>query len=1128
MTLHVVTRSALTLAIVSLAGGRAAAQDSAALPAATNLAANIVAGTGQDTWVRAAASRAMVLKQRIDVDVRLVPLKDALRAIGDAANVAIQFGPDVLTSKALVSLHAANLSVADALAMAVDGTGLTAYVSLGGDAVLVAIAPHSRSERADKHRQDARITGRVIDADSRTPVPAASVVVNGTTIGTTTTDSGTFVLRRPPDARSITARRIGYLALTVALVPDQNDYTIVLHKDVLRLEAEVVTGVTTTVASQNAANAVAVVTTQDVNQVPAPTLENSLESKVPGALIESNNGGAPGGGLQVQIRGVTSINGNAEPLYVVDGVIVDNQTVNAGENAINLSGGGLTSTGQSASGAPSPQDNSVNRIADLNPADIENIEILKGASASAIYGSKASAGVVIITTKKGTSGKARWDINGQVGHYSISNTLAVRAFPTLASAQAWYVNDLKHSSTPAAIAADNSFIQSVYAGPQDYQDQLFGNGEASYQTNISVSGTTGGAQYFVSALSKYDNGTMLNTGYNKQSLRTNVTEQFLPSLTVTAGGNYIHDVTRRGITGNDNNGISPYDVFSYSPEFQNLDHVTASGEWPANAFGPANPFADATQISTPEEVSRFIANGSINWTPWKTEHQSLQFNAVGGADLASIHDLLYAPPSLQVEQLISTGLPGVSVSNDATINYYNYSLNLVHHYTGLSWLDATTFVGFVRERRDYANPVTIGYGLLAGVNSPTVGSVQNNFFYRTGERDQSLYGQEQIITLDQRLTATAGVTAERSTIDADIGKFYAYPRFSASYRIPQFTDFLDGLKLRAAYGQSGNLGPYGSKFTPYNPLLIGGVVGVTLPATLGDPVLKPESEQELELGFDATMFKSRAQFSASVYQKRLTNLLLQGGVAPSHGYSQLFLNGGEFTNQGLELSLQSTPVQLRNGFSWLNQITFFRNTSVVNALPVPNFIAGGGFGSDYLAPGRSLTDIVNSNVTGPSGLPVEVGDFSPGYVITMGNEFDWRGFRVYGLLDWSRGGQEINLTDQYFDFGPQLGADSAAAARRVALFGAGQQPYVETASFLKVRELVVSYNLPPRFVDHMGFGHVSSARISLNGYNLWGIFNYHGLDPQVASNGNLAVGRGTDITPYPPARSYFLSLDLGL
>ena len=455
----------------------------------------------------------------------------------------------------------------------------------------------------------------------------------------------------------------------------------------------------------------------------------------------------------------------------------------------------------------------------------------------------------------------------------------------------------------------------------------------------------------------------------------------------------------------------------------------------------------------------------------------------------------------------------------------------MHHYTGLSWLDATTAIGFSRERRSLQNPVTIGYSTLAGVNAPTVGAVQNNFYFATAEKDQSLYGQEQIITLDSRLSLTAGVTAEKSTLDGDIGKFYAYPHFAASYRIPQFVSLFDDFKLRAAYGQSGNLGTYGTKYTPYVPVLIDNREAVTLPATLGDSTLKPESEQEVELGFDATMFKSRAQFSATVYQKRLTSLLLQAGVAPSYGFANLWLNGGEFTNQGIELSFTSTPLQLRNGFSWVNTVSFARNYSVVNALPVPAFIpvnSNFGFGADLIAPGRSLSEIANTNLTGANGLNPQVGDFSAGELISMSNEFTWHNVRIYGMVDWSRGGNTVNLTDLYFDTGPQLGADSAGAANRLALLNAGNEPYVETATFFKVREVSISWSVPPRLVNRFGFNRVTSARLSLNGYNLWAVFHYHGLDPEVSAFGNLAVGRGYDVTPYPPSRSYFLGLNLGL
>ena len=187
-----------------------------------------------------------------------------------------------------------------------------------------------------------------------------------------------------------------------------------------------------------------------------------------------------------------------------------------------------TSTG--GFGAPSEQDLGVNRIADINPDDIENIEVLKGASASAIYGSKASAGVVIITTKKGTSGRPRWTFTQDVGHFSDAHYLNIRQFPTLASAQAWYVNDVTLAKTPAQIAANNAFIAGVYGGNQDYQSSIFGNGQASYESDLSVSGTSGSTQYFLSGLSKYDNGPLLSSGYNKQSIRSNLTEQFRPKL----------------------------------------------------------------------------------------------------------------------------------------------------------------------------------------------------------------------------------------------------------------------------------------------------------------------------------------------------------------------------------------------------------------------------------------------------------------------------------------------------------------------------------------------------------------------------------------------------------------------
>ncbi len=975
-----------------------------------------------------------------------------------------------------------------------------------------------------------RLVGHVTDATDKIPIPAAQVIVTGTTVGAVSNDSGVFALRLPSDARSLTIRRIGYRQSTVQITPGQTEITIALDKDVLKLEQQVITGVATTISSRNSANNVAVVTAAQVNEVPAPTVENALQGKVPGAIIQSNNGGAPGGGLEVQMRGITSINGNSEPLYVIDGVIVNNETVNNDINAINNSGGGTGSAGQKNTGnAPSYEDSGVNRIADINPNDIETIEVLKGASASAIYGSKASAGVIVITTKHGKAGAPAWNASTKVGHYEDAKTLPLRTFPTLGSAQSWFINDdpvfAKNVGSPAA---DSAYIKSVYGGPQDFQSQLFSNPQASYEGDVSVSGTAGRTEYFLSGTSKYDNGIMNNTGYNKQSVRTNVTQDFTSNFKVSANLNYIHDNTRRGITGNDNLGISPYNVFSLTPQFVKLSSLT-NGLWPNNPFGNANPFADAQLIATPEEVSRFIGGGTLSWQIFQQEHQSLNITAIGGADYTSLSDLIYAPPTLQVEQLEPSGLPGTSVSNSASTQYYNYSFNLTHHYSGLSFLDAVTSLGYTRDRRSTINPVTTGQNLLTGVNSPTVGTVQTNFLYRTAVYDQSWYGQEQLGFFDQRLNITGGITAERSTSDGVIDKFYYYPRYSASFRVPDMPKLIDEFKLRVAYGQSGNLPIYGAKYTPYLPTQDNQLNGISGNTLRGDPSIRPEAETEIETGFDLTMFQSRANLSATVYQKRLSDLLLQSSVAPSLGYDQQWYNGGQFTNQGLEVTLTMTPIQLKHGISWISTNSFDRNYSRVDALPTTPGPIGNtyGFGEGFMAVGRSVSEVVNATDILPNGLPAQVGDFQPAYRMSFGNEFNFGPIRLYGLIDVSRGGSIINLTDLYFDgAGLWLWGDSTQEAKRFNKYLSNPTAYVEDASFVKVRQLSASWTLPARWFDFTR-GRITSAKLSVTAYNVFNWYKYDGLDPELSTNGNQTVTRGQEITNYPPARSYFIGLDVG-
>ena len=227
---------------------------------------------------------------------------------------------------------------------------------------------------------------------------------------------GRFTLVNVPNGSQVlVVRRIGYRRQLVPLTANADAIEIKLEKDVLELERQVITGTTTSISSINSANAVASVTSEQLNKVASPTLENALQGKIPGAVI-SQNSGAPGGGMQVQLRGTTSINANSSPLYVIDGIVVSNTAITNGLNSITAAGSGVTNS----------QDQPVNRIADLNPADIENIEVLKGASAGAIYGSLASNGVIIITTKRGVQGRPSGSVTQRIGQYTLSHKLGLR------------------------------------------------------------------------------------------------------------------------------------------------------------------------------------------------------------------------------------------------------------------------------------------------------------------------------------------------------------------------------------------------------------------------------------------------------------------------------------------------------------------------------------------------------------------------------------------------------------------------------------------------------------------------------------------------------------------------------
>src|SRR4051812_24249566 len=356
---------------------------------------------------------------------------------------------------------------------------------------------------ASAFAQTRRISGRVTVEGSGEPLAAASITIVGTTIGTYTDEQGRFSLNAPDGPVTIRLRRIGYVQKTAPVPAGPAEVNIGLARDVLQLETQVVTGTATTVSSVNAANAVTVVTGEKLNKVPAQTIDYALQGKVPGAIITQNSG-APGGGVQIQLRGVSTINASFQPLYVIDGVIVDNSQISNGVNAITQAAGGNFG---------STQDQRVNRTADLNPNDIENIQVLKGPSASSIYGSRGTNGVIIITTKQGRAGQTSLDLTQRFGTAAISNKIPIRCFTSAAE-----VDDAGFDSTGFGAATNKC---------HDYQQELYGEHPFNYQTIGSLRGaSSAGTNFYVSGLVQHDGGLVLNDNYNKQSIRANLGQRF--------------------------------------------------------------------------------------------------------------------------------------------------------------------------------------------------------------------------------------------------------------------------------------------------------------------------------------------------------------------------------------------------------------------------------------------------------------------------------------------------------------------------------------------------------------------------------------------------------------------------
>ncbi len=1007
--------------------------------------------------------------------------------------------------------------------------------------------------------QQREVTGRVTSAGGEA-VAGAIVQVVGARATALTDPGGAFRLNVASTEVTLSIQVLGFKTRQVRVPVGQNTVDVSLEVDALGLEELVVTGRSTELARRNVANAISVVSAGEMTRAPSESMEKVMAGKVTGAMVEQNSG-APGGGIQVRLRGISTINATSEPLYVIDGVIASNAAIPSNANAITKAAGG--------SNPSLNQDALVNRIVDINPADIENLQVLKGASAAAIYGSKAANGVIIITTKRGRPGAARFNLTQRMGYFDVSHRLGFREW-TRADAVAAF-----GASAGRFFGTDGRPLS-----PVDNEEELTSRNALSNESVLSVSGGNENTRVFLSGLWKNDEGVINNTGFDKQSVRLNLDQRVGTRLNVSLNSNLLHTVANRGLTNNDNSGTSYWMVFPFTPSFVDLRRCTASttnplctpedkaaSAFPDNPYERSNPLETAALMENDEDVWRFVAGGSATFQALSSPLHDLRFVLHGGLDYFAQENELLFPPALQFEP-VDDGLAGTSLLTKSNNRNANMSGTAVYSLTPANGsYRATTSGGISYEDEDLNIARIVSRNLVAGKPNIDAGTTFELREIRRRVTDVALHLQEEVLLSDERLLVSAGISGYKSSANGDHEKFYVYPKVAASYRFQAPTASIDELKLRAAWGQTGNRPLFGQKFTPLRGNRnIEGLAATVPVGALGDPNIEPERQSEIEAGFDAVLSSERVAVEFTAFQKNISNLLLERELAPSSGFTLQVFNGGEMRVRGIEAAVQANAIRSAD-LNWISRLTFYADRSEVLSLPVPSFRTGGfgtALGAFQIQEGRSATEIVANIVkdcpTVSTTAPVAgmcrdtvaaVGNASPDFKIGWSNDLTFGRFQLYGHLDWQKGAEVINLTTLLYDFGqnskdfaddPQtvpyfLGQqcrDDAGNAcvltrgqRRINGFGRETRPYIEGASYLKLRELALSYDMPRSLVSEVFGSGVQSLRLSLSGRNLMTITGYSGLDPEVSNFGNQAIARNIDVAPFPPSRSFWLSIDVG-
>ncbi len=1007
----------------------------------------------------------------------------------------------------------------------------------------------------------ATFKGKVTGPDG-SPISNASVQLEPSAYGATTDANGTysFTANVKQGKYTLTVSSLGYKSvekpISVTSATENFDNDVQLKKDINSMDQVIVTGTSAGTTKKQLGSYISTIKAEDLNKGAASNVLQALQGKTAGAQV-SQNSGDPAGGLSVRLRGTSSINSGSDPLYIIDGVIMSNATNRVTNTASSYDGNNFIGTvGQS-------------RMVDINPADIDRIEVLNGAAAAAIYGSRANAGVVQIFTKRGSSGAPVVSFSTSLMFSKLRKSVPVNQSPTK------FGGPTDGTTAQTQDILTPTLLNSTNVTRYDYNDYIFRNATGT-DNNLSVSGGKDKTKYFASISYFNNQGIIKNTDFKRYSVRVNLDQAITNKLTMSVGLNYVNSSANEKPDGN--TFFSPLNSINIIGNFHDLqtrdisNNIKGIGE-----RGRVNPVSIIEDIKQRQETNRLIANTSLKYKPIS----GLTFDYTIGIDQYGQDGNTYIPP---FAYNVSTAFFGGGASLDPALNGYaskaannffqvNNEINGTYSKNITPDIASVTQVGYSLQYEKNNYQLVQGRGLVPLVTTVTgFATVINPIDDRSEFSVNGLYLQQNF-KIRNKLFVTAAIRRDGSTVFASNNRNQTYKKFSAGYVLSDndwwtnsaISKFWDFAKLRVSYGESGNLTGIGaySRFNSYSPAPLVNKATLSSSFGLANTDMKPERQNEIEFGADFSFLNNKLNVTANIYNKKVTDLLFNRFVAPTTGYSSLLNNFGGLTNKGFELVINTTVIDKKDFKLEISEV-FNRNRNKVTGIGagVVSFATNSGtpialiegqpagifYGTLFARDNNG--NIVKNNTNGyltqergvqtspttftpgrdpvtglPTGSVVRqvIGDPNPDFTGSTIFDASYKKLSLRMQFDYVQGGEVFNAdwrTRQGVGNGKEAEKEQRGEYPRgyINSIYAIEEWRIDDGSFVKLRELALTYSLG----KIKGFSNLS---FSLIGRNIKSWDKYKGYDPEVNAGGQSTLLRGIDFgaVPIPRTISFTIS-----